>query len=78
LKPKLLKSIATAPGAHHVVFSPDEKYAIVQNSFINLPEMNDGSITVVDLQKFEVKANIDTLKQQGLYPNCIVLMPNAS
>lgn len=75
LKPKLLKSIATAPGAHHVVLSPDEKYAIVQNSFINLPEMNDGSITVVDMDKLEVKARIDTFKQQGLYPNSIVLMP---
>ena len=44
-KPVLIKSIPTAAGAHHVVFSPDEKYAFVENNFLNLPNMDDGSIT---------------------------------
>ncbi|MGR8942278.1 MAG: YncE family protein, partial [Gammaproteobacteria bacterium] len=74
-QPKLLKAIPTAGGAHHVVFSPDERYAFVQNSFLNLPDMDDGSITVVDLEKLEVKTTIDTLKNQGFNPNCIVLLP---
>ncbi len=74
-QPKLLKSIPTAGGAHHVVFSPDEHYAFVQNSFLNLPNMDDGSITVVDLVKMEKKTSIDTLKNQGFNPNCIVLLP---
>ncbi|MGR9088605.1 MAG: YncE family protein [Gammaproteobacteria bacterium] len=74
-QPKLLKAIPTAGGAHHVVLSPDERYAFVQNSFLNLPEMDDGSITVVDLVRLEKKATIDTLKKQGLNPNCIVLLP---
>lgn len=74
-QPKLLKSIPTAGGAHHVVFSPDEHYAFVQNSFLNLPKMDDGSITVVDLVKMEKKASIDTLKDQGFNPNCIVMLP---
>jgi DNA-binding beta-propeller fold protein YncE len=74
-QPKLLKAIPTAGGAHHVVLSPDEHYAFVQNSFLNLPEMDDGSISVIDLQKFEVIATIDTLKEQGLNPNCIILLP---
>jgi DNA-binding beta-propeller fold protein YncE len=74
-QPKLLKSIPTAGGAHHVVFSPDEHYAFVQNSFLNLPQMDDGSITVVDLVKMEKKATIDTLKNQGFNPNCIVMLP---
>lgn len=74
-QPKLLKAIATAGGAHHVVFSPDEHYAFVQNSFLNLPDMDDGSITVVDLHKLEKKSTIDTLKNQGLNPNCILLLP---
>ncbi len=65
-KPVLLKSIPTAAGAHHVVFSPDEKYAFVQNNFLNLPNMDDGSITVIDLQKMEKKTSIDTLKNKGL------------
>jgi hypothetical protein len=74
-KPTLIKAIPTAGGAHHVVITPDEQYAIVQNSFINLPDMSDGSITVIDLNKQEVKATIDTFKKQGLNPNCIIMMP---
>ena len=74
-KPKFLKSIPTAGGAHHVVFSPDEKYAIVQNSFLNLPNMDDGSISVINLEKMEKIRTIDVLKNQGFKPNCIVMMP---
>lgn len=74
-RPTLLKSIPTAGGAHHVVFSPDEKYAFVQNNFLNLPHMDDGSITVIDLQKMEKKTSIDTLKNLGLNPNCILMLP---
>ncbi|MGZ8095607.1 MAG: YncE family protein [Methylosarcina sp.] len=74
-KPVLLKSIPTAGGAHHVVFSPDEKYAFVQNNFLNLPEMDDGSITVIDLQKMVKKTSIDTLKNMGLKPHDIYMLP---
>jgi DNA-binding beta-propeller fold protein YncE len=73
--PKLLQAIPTAPGAHHLALSPDERYAFVQNSFLNLPEMSDGSITVVDLTKGKAITQIDTLKNQGFNPNCIVLLP---
>jgi hypothetical protein len=74
-KPKLLKTIPAAGGAHHVAFSPDERYAFVQNSLLNLPEMSDGSITVIDLVKNERIASIETLKNQGFNPNSIVLLP---
>ena len=74
-KPKLLKTIRVAEGAHHVSFSPDERYAFVQNSLLNLPGMSDGSIKVIDLEKEEVVASMDTLKNQGLNPNSIVLLP---
>jgi len=74
-QPKLLQTIPTAPGAHHVAFSPDEKLAFVQNSLLNLPGMSDGSITVVDLAAGKAVASIDTLKNMGLNPNCIVLLP---
>ncbi len=74
-QPKLLKSIPTAGGAHHIAFSPDEHYAFVQNSFLNLPDMNDGSISVVDLLKMEKKTSVDTLKDLGLNPNSIVMLP---
>jgi DNA-binding beta-propeller fold protein YncE len=76
--PKLLKSIQTAEGAHHVVFSPDKQYAFVQNNLLNLPGLSDNSISVVDLEKGETIASINTLKNQGLNPNCIILLPEWS
>lgn len=74
-RPKLLQSIPTAGGAHHMALSPDERYAFVQNSLLNLPGISDGSVTVIDLAKGEAVASMDTLKNQGLNPNCIVLLP---
>jgi hypothetical protein len=74
-KPELIKSIPTAEGAHHVGITKDEKLAFVQNSLLNLPGMSDGSITIVDLVKGEAIGSVDTLKEQGFNPNCIVLLP---
>lgn len=74
-KPKILKQITTADGAHHVAFTPDFEHAFVQNSFINLPDMSDGSVSVVDLGNGEVIATMDTLKNAGFNPNSIVLLP---
>ncbi len=73
--PKFLKAVPAAAGAHHLVLSPDEQYLFVQNSLLNLPGMSDGSITVIDVTKGEAIASIDTLKNQGFNPNCIVLLP---
>jgi DNA-binding beta-propeller fold protein YncE len=75
LSPKLIKSLPAGEGAHHVAFTKDGKYAFVQNSLLNLPGMADGSITVIDLAKGEVIASVDTLKEMGLNPNLIVLLP---
>ena len=74
-KPKLLKSIETADGAHHVGFTPDFKRAYVQNSFLNLPDMSDGSISIVDLESGSVISTMDTLKNAGFNPNSLVLLP---
>jgi len=74
-KPKLLKSIATAEGAHHVAFTRDGRYAFVQNTLLNLPGMSDGSITVIDLKSEKVIASVDTLKAKGFNPNSMVLLP---
>jgi DNA-binding beta-propeller fold protein YncE len=73
--PKFLKAIPAAAGAHHLVLSPDERYLFVQNSLLNLPGMSDGSITVIDVAKGEPVASVDTLKNMGLNPNSIVLLP---
>jgi DNA-binding beta-propeller fold protein YncE len=76
-QPKFLQAIPAAPGAHHSVLSPDERYLFVQNSLLNLEGMSDGSITVIDLTKGgKVLGSIDTLKAAGFNPNCIMLLPN--
>ena len=75
LKPKLLKQLPAAGGAHHVAFTPDEKVAYVQNALLNIPGINDGSITVIDLEKQEVIDTIDTFKAQGLAANSITMLP---
>jgi DNA-binding beta-propeller fold protein YncE len=75
-RPKLMKSIPTAEGAHHVAFTLDGRYAYVQNTLLNLPGMSDGSITVIDLQSNAVIASVDTLKNTGYNPNSMVLLPN--
>jgi DNA-binding beta-propeller fold protein YncE len=69
------KAIAAGEGAHHVAFTRDWKYAFVQNALLNLPGMSDGSITVIDLQKGDVVATVETLKETGYNPNSIVLLP---
>ena len=74
-KPRLLKSIATAEGAHHVAFTRDGRYAYVQNALLNLPGMSDGSITVIDLKDEKVVGSVDTLKNMGYNPNSMVLLP---
>jgi len=75
-QPKFLKAIPSAAGAHHTVLSPDERYLFVQNSFLNLEGMNDGSITVIDLKDDKILGSIDTLKTAGFNPNCIMPLPN--
>ncbi len=75
MKPKLIKTLPAAEGAHHVAFTRDGRYGFVQNSLLNLPGMSDGSITVVDLQAQKVVRSMDTLKEMGLNPNLIVLLP---
>ena len=73
--PKFLKAIPAAAGAHHLVLSQDEQYLFVQNSLLNLPGLSDGSVTIIDVVKGEPVASVDTLKNQGFNPNCIVLLP---
>jgi DNA-binding beta-propeller fold protein YncE len=72
--PKLLHAVKTGGGAHHMVFTPDYKFVYVQNSFLNLPDMHAGTISVIDIDKGAVVATIDTLSKQGLTPNNIELL----
>jgi DNA-binding beta-propeller fold protein YncE len=72
---RLVKTLKAGEGAHHVAFTKDGRYAIVQNSFINLPGMSEGSLTVVDMNTEKVVDTINTFVDNGMNPNCIVLLP---
>ncbi len=74
-KPKLTKTLEAGEVAHHVAYTKDGRYAYVQNSFINLPGMSEGSITVVDLKSKTVIDTINTFIEHGFNPNCMVLLP---
>ena len=75
LAPKLLKQLPTGGGSHHVAITPDERFAYVQNSLLNIPGLSDGTITVIDLERQEVVDSIDTFKARGLTPNSITFLP---
>ncbi len=75
MKPKLLKTLRAAQGAHHVALSPDGRLGFVQNGVLNLPGLSDGSITVVDLEKLEVIDSINTFKDAGYAINHILMLP---
>lgn len=74
-EPKHMKTLPAGEGAHHMAITKDEKLAFVQNALLNLPGMSEGTITVIDLEKQEVVASVETLKEMGLNPNSIVLLP---
>ena len=46
----LTKTLDTTGGAHHIAFTQDGQYAFVQYSLINLPGMNDGLVSIEDMQ----------------------------
>lgn len=75
LAPELLHSVPAAGGAHHVGFTKDFSLGFVQNSLLNLPDMSDGSVTVIDLEAGTVVASMDALKEAGYNPNSLVLLP---
>lgn len=71
----LVKTLDAGEGAHHVAFTKDGRYAWIQNSFINLPGMSEGSISVVDMESLTVVDTINTFIENGFNPNCMVLLP---
>lgn len=74
-KPKLLKTVKTGGGAHHVGLDREGKYLFVQNSFINLPGMHEGTVSVIDRRTMKKIRDMTTLRDMGLTPNSIVLLP---
>lgn len=65
-KPELLRTLPAMPGAHHTLFSQDEKYMFVQNNLLNLDGLNSGTISVVDLQSGNQIATIYDVLENGM------------
>jgi hypothetical protein len=59
-----------------MAFSADGSLGFVQNGLMNLDGLNDGSITVVDLEALEAVGSIDTFRDAGLTVNMIEGMPD--
>jgi len=73
-QPELLRTLPAMPGAHHVLFSKDEKYMFVQNNLLNLDGLNSGTISVVDLTSGNLIATIDDTLKQGMMIESIDLI----
>jgi hypothetical protein len=57
-EPKLVKSLATAEGAHHIAFTKDGRYAYVQNALLNRgprPERRFGLLTFQLLEPLRLR-----------------------
>ena len=76
-EPRHLWAAEAGPGAHHLVFSPDGSRAYVQNGLANIEGINDGSISVIDLETGTKTDSIDTFKDAGFTVNMIALTPEA-
>jgi hypothetical protein len=75
--PKHVAAAETAPGAHHMLLTEDGNTAYVQNGLMNLPGINDGSISVVDLRTMTKTGSIDVFKAAGQTVNVIVPLPGS-
>ncbi len=75
MKIKHLSAIAVGEGAHHMGLTKDGKLGVVQTTLLNLPGLSDGTVAIVDLEKHKLIAKMDTLKNMGLNPNSLVLLP---
>jgi len=75
MSPIHISSINAAGGAHHVAITKKENIAYVQNGLLNIPGINDGSITVIDINNYEILDIIDIFKNNNMVPNSITLLP---
>lgn len=75
--PRLIRTLLAGAGAHHILFSDDEKYMFVNNNLLSLPGMNAGTISAVDLTTGKLIAQLDGFVKQGLLPASLVFLGQA-
>jgi DNA-binding beta-propeller fold protein YncE len=77
-QPKILRTLPAQQGAHHVLFSPDNKYMFVQNNLLNLDGINAGTISVIDFKSGDLITTMDNFVEQGMMIESLDLLINNS
>lgn len=71
---KLLKTLTADKGAHHMVFFKTKKgkeVVAVQNNLLDIPNLNSGTISVIEIQTGKTLGTIDLRTKYGILPESI-------
>jgi len=71
---KLLKTLTADKGAHHMVFFKTKKgkeVVAVQNNLLDIPNLNSGTISVIEIQTGKTLGTIDLRNKYGILPESI-------
>jgi hypothetical protein len=71
---KLLKTLTADKGAHHMVFFKTKKgkeVVAVQNNLLNIPNLNSGTISVIEIETGKTLGTIDLRTKYGILPESI-------
>ncbi|PKF73288.1 hypothetical protein [Chryseobacterium sp. PMSZPI] len=71
---KLLKTLTADKGAHHMVFFKTKKgkdAVAVQNNLLNIPNLNSGTISVIEISTGKTLGTVDLRTKYGILPESI-------
>ncbi|MFC3758361.1 YncE family protein [Chryseobacterium tructae] len=71
---KLLKTLTADKGAHHMVFFKTKKgkeVVAVQNNLLDIPNLNSGTISVIEIQTGKTLGTVNLRSKYGILPESI-------
>jgi len=71
---KLLKTFDADKGAHHMAFfktKSGKEVVAVQNNLLDLPNLNSGTISVIDINTGKTLGTVDLRNRYGILPESI-------
>ncbi|MDM1553258.1 hypothetical protein PYS58_22955 [Chryseobacterium indologenes] len=71
---KLLKTLTADKGAHHMVFFKTKKgkeVVAVQNNLLDIPNLNSGTISVIEIQTGKTLGTVNLRSRYGILPESI-------
>lgn len=71
---ELVKTLPAAAGAHHMAFfksAAGRELLVVQNNLLNLPGLNAGTLTIVDIHSGELVSTVNLPEDMGLLPESL-------